>query len=523
MQRQTIDHKTFLNGLRQFINALKRLRQDPSKSAQLNDSLRNVRYAMLNHHLPFGICKGYALSKALAYKAPDIQGFNNYYHRIGLFAQMNASEVQNWILNNQALAQSYASYSEQFLTYHRLHTNYKDMGLGHEVTLTANLKSHQLEDFLITFAIPALKSQNPKKSNEHYGIILIGSGEHKISVNVWRNEDGTDLYRVNDANGNLGVYANTTQLSAIIEARFRELRRYGGECDSYVFDILTTDKPDPVFNSIFNRLQEHVKVIPECIGRETPVDPSKPCLMRNLPYRALLQRLIDNYKKGQSKVGFIEDVLLYFNDEKLRGSREFACPMESELRASLSARKQPRMRAIIERYRDNINLPSRNGYSWLHLAILTNEKYVAWILLKYFQANPALLPIFESQVYSQNVPVKNDLVLRGNGELGPDLRPDQDVEIVEGHFTYSLALHATAIMDDLELWEALIQAGANPMQEAGNGQSAFDLIDPKGQIAKSQPKPPVAAEAIYGNTEFARLFGDYIKYNTQYRNNSYRP
>lgn len=62
--RQQVTHLDYLKGLCQLINALKKLRLDSLKSSQISRELNTIKFSLLEHHLPHGVCKGWALCRA---------------------------------------------------------------------------------------------------------------------------------------------------------------------------------------------------------------------------------------------------------------------------------------------------------------------------------------------------------------------------------------------------------------------------------------------------------------------------
>lgn len=247
---------------------------------------------------------------------------------------------------------------------------------------------------------------------------------------------------------------------------------------------MLTEKNDPVFDSILNRLQAYVLQLPEYLPDERVTSAANSQVTQHLSYKKLLQKLIDSYHKGQSRVGFLQEIMLYFNDPVLAKGRQYKAPIQDEILRYLST--QPSMAMILQDYRQYVNEPSRNGFSWLHQAMMTHEKHVVWWLMQQYQANPNLQPLFRTKVVNEQQAKQSEnkvnIMIRGTGEETNLLNLDEDVEIVESRFVHSYPAHYAAMLDDVELYSWLQQHGANMALAAGNGKTPRQMMSASGNI-----------------------------------------
>lgn len=510
MQRQAIPQRKYLLGIKNIINALKQLQF--SKHPGLNATLKIYNGVMLKHHLPSGICKGYALMFARNRTTSDMSGFESRYQDTTSLAEYSIADLKEWILKNQDAAYDLLSFNGELLMNHRIKTIYPDhfntdfisTGMHHQAALTVNLAPHELAGMINKHILSHLNLPNdPNTIPQQFACLLISNGNHMVSVNV-RFRFGKILFRLNDANDTFSFETdNLDQLCGKINESFELVNQYDGQCISYQINVLT-EKTDPVFDDILKRLKYYVAILPDILPDEVAINTNKSILTQELPHKKLLQKLIENYEKGQSRVGFFQDLFLYYIDPVLSKSRKYELPLQAEILKYLS--NQPSMKAVLFDYRHRINQPSRNGYTWLHQALMTNEKHVVWWLMHQYRADPNLKPLFRPLLRAKEslISIENDqscAVIRGTGEDPKLLRDDEEVKIIDSHFVHSHPLHYAALADDLDLLSWLQAHGANVDLPAGNGKTARELVKSGGHI---NPQP--ARQATPSDTGYPPFF-----------------
>ena len=202
-----------------------------------------------------------------------------------------------------------------------------------------------------------------------------------------------------------------------------------------------------------------------------------------------LEKLISKLERGLSKVGFIADVLMFREtlqlNEKLNG----------KILSYLF--NKPDMLAVIRDYAWHINVPSMNGYSWLHHAVMTHEISTVRQLLDSYGANPNLQPVPLANEISQPADISGKQEKRGPAYaiIGPGddhlIGDDKDIEILNTRFTHSSPLHYAAQIDDPTIFAMLMKKGADLDQTAGNrpgGVKARDLIRQDSSIQAYQQR-----------------------------------
>lgn len=509
MQHQALPQNQFLSGLKNLINAIKQLQLN--KHPRLGQYLQSYNGLMKSQHLPRGVCKGYALACANNRTTADTDSFIALYAATARLAHLDVESVKAWILQHQDEALRLLNFNDGLMMKHRIKTAYPDhystdfhaSGLTHQVAISVNLPPQELAGLLNIHILSYLNlPTDPETQPQQIASLMISNGTHSVSVNI-RFRFGAIHYRLNDANDTFSFETKeASELCRAINSRFELVNQYDGQCVSYRIDVLT-EKNDPVFESILKRLEDYTTQLPEYLPDELSISREKPTLTQHLSHKQLLQKLIECYRKGQSRVGFLQDLLLYFNDPVLAKSRQYAAPIQDQILQYLS--KQPSMALVLRDYRQHINTPSRNGFTWLHQAIMTHEKHVVWWLMQQYQANPNLLPLFRQPTVAGHAnDKKSNAMIRGAGEDPHLLNLDEAVQIIDGHFVHSHPAHYAALLDDLELYSWLRDHGANMDLQAGNGTSARQLVKPGGHIKSSEGRKATP------NNELSSLFSLFV-------------
>lgn len=470
--KNPISQREFLTGLKNLINAAKR--------ARIYDGRLSRR------HLPNGICSGYALQMTKLRHPGLLAEFqSNYAWIAGL---RYSTELHSWAAANPDKALHLLGEAEKLLSLHyfssvdhtRFPTDYTSAtGLDYEAALSVNLPPREIAGFLQTFVLNPQFKYSPQ-------CLLVSNGEHMIEINVSHPDR---IFTLHDANGAfIASTKNMEELAKHIYSRFQPLHRYAGGTISLSVAVLS-DANDPEFAGLLNELQQFRDKLPASVRNVT--------LLSGCAPREVLTNLLTAFVKGQSKIGFLNEVLMYRDIIGLSDS------LHTKISSYLAGR--PNMLAVVRHYGQFVNARNENGYTWLHHAVMSHEKYVVRTLLK-AGADPNLLP---ERKMTEQASQSTQTHAGGRKAPAPAIRGldsetflsagEDEIRIMETRFEHSSPMHYIAQLDDPELYAWMMEAGASLEQRCGgrpDGKTARDYIKPGSRIDAHQKALREQAHAI---------------------------
>lgn len=477
----------FLKGLKNLINAAKRIGFPKLKQLQLH-----------KHHLPNGVCKGFSVLMAHNCDNPFLQNYYlQQYNQIA--ALKNTPNAESWITNN-ADADTLLEDADEILRMQNIRatkpnaypTDYKGLThLNYEFAATVAINFGEADKDLTLLLQKHICKQTP---NYKPDALLVSNGEHMISVSLIYTEHGVS-YTVHDANDpSPFVTTSIAQLAAHINRRYQSFNRYYGNVISYSIAVLS-HKEDPEFDDILKALKTAVLHMVDDHRPETATT-----LMKDKNPKHLLAELISRFEKGQSKVGFLNDLLIHY--------KRLSFSEQSKERIQLYLKSKPSMHEIYNQdFKHLANEPARNGYTWLHQAVMSNEYYFVLILLQIAKVDPNLKTRIHIRAEVPNqrdrlfAPSQDDVpssTIIGPGGPTPELRDNEEVRILNTKFEWSSPLMFAALADNLEIFELLRSFGADINARTGDrpdGKRVQDLVAPESRVGRqiapvvSEPTP----------------------------------
>jgi len=467
----------FLRGLQKLINVLKGAEwyKLPAASDEPN---------LFNRDLPFGVCSGYSYVAPMAELNKNVLGgrawqtsyhnrFDRLWRQICRIDTVEVEKLSEWIKARQADVKHWVLFAEHILDYHyhslhqplQNHASYfaSKNGATQEFTLTVNLSIAETEKDLSYNVLAEFLSDTFLQNNLFTmdKVLRISDGRHGISISH-NQENGS--FVLHDANGSRSGITDVSELAQRIIASLD----FHGLQARYIalnFNLLSFNPNDELFDDILKNLQVIDGQVPSVNPNEDP---------QHKPIHQLLIEFHDH-----SRAGLISD-LLHFKFDLL----------DAALRRKMQEYllRFPDQINIIERYRENINMPSCSGHSWLHLQMMTGELYAMHALIergalpnegidptkKMFEVSASFL---NEKIDDSEAKLTKQQYMKGGVKNNQWDRIDDHAEtkITKLELYLSYPIHYAVVSNNLYALKVLVKAGADVNRTTQRGETPLAL------------------------------------------------